>query len=98
MNQQLLRATAVIVFSMIVALAPAKATEPTAMNGVAGIGEAYAHLVLAMGQHDPDYVDAFYGPPEWKKKAEEEKKPLTTIREEAMALFERLSDLPVPEE
>ena len=29
------------------------------MNGVA---KRYAHLVLALGQHDPDYVDAFYGP------------------------------------
>ena len=31
------------------------------MNGVA---ERYAHLVLALMQHDPDYVDAFYGPPQ----------------------------------
>ena len=33
------------------------------MNAVA---ERYVHLVLALGQHDPDYVDAFYGPAEWK--------------------------------
>ena len=33
------------------------------MNAVA---EPYAHLVLALGQHDPDYVDAFYGSAEWK--------------------------------
>ena len=33
-------------------------------------------LVLAMGQHDSDYVDAYYGPPEWKK---QEKKPLDAI-------------------
>jgi hypothetical protein len=39
----------------------AQATD--AMNAVA---ERYAHLVLALGQHDPDYVDAFYGPAEWK--------------------------------
>ena len=37
------------------------------MNAVA---ERYAHLVLALGQHDPDYVDAFYGPAEWKTQAE----------------------------
>ena len=29
---------------------------------MSGIAERYAHLVLALGQHDPDYVDAFYGP------------------------------------
>jgi hypothetical protein len=34
-----------------------------AMNAVA---ERYAHLVLAQGQHDPNCVDAFYGPAEWK--------------------------------
>ncbi len=33
------------------------------MNPVA---ERYVHLVLALGQHHPDYVDAFYGPAEWK--------------------------------
>ena len=33
------------------------------------IAEKYAHLVLALGQHDPDYVDAFYGPAEWKTQA-----------------------------
>ena len=31
------------------------------------IAEQYVKLVLAMGQHDADYVDAYYGPPEWKK-------------------------------
>src|ERR1700752_2371544 len=51
-----------------------------AMNAV---GERYAHLVLALGQHDPDYVDAFYGPAEWKTQAEKEKKSLDAIGAEA---------------
>ncbi|MEP6956475.1 MAG: hypothetical protein ABI883_06585, partial [Chthoniobacterales bacterium] len=60
---------------------------------------AYAKLVLALGQHDPDYVDAFYGPAEWKAAAEQEKKPLDAIREEAMDLFGAISALPEsPEE
>ena len=46
------------------------------MNTVA---ERYVHLVLALGQHDPDYVDAFYGPAEWKTQAEKEKKSLDEI-------------------
>ena len=50
------------------------------MNAVA---ERYVHLVLALGQHDPDYVDAFYGPPEWKTQAEQEKKSLDAIGAEA---------------
>jgi len=30
------------------------------------IAEQYVRLTLQVGQHDPDYVDAYYGPPEWK--------------------------------
>ena len=41
-----------------------------AADDVNAVAERYAHLVLALGQHDPDYVDAFYGPPEWKTQAE----------------------------
>jgi hypothetical protein len=44
------------------------------------LAESYARLVLAVGQHDPDYVDAFYGPPEWKKQAEKERAPLDVIK------------------
>ena len=36
-------------------------------------------LVLALGQHDADYVDAYYGPPEWRKEAEAAKRPLAEI-------------------
>jgi hypothetical protein len=36
------------------------------MNGIA---ERYVHLVLSLGQHDPDHVDAFYGPLAWKTQA-----------------------------
>ena len=32
------------------------------------IAEDYVKLVLAVGQHDADFVDAYYGPPEWKKR------------------------------
>lgn len=35
------------------------------MNGVA---ESYVKLVLEVGKYDPLYVDAYYGPKEWKPK------------------------------
>src|SRR5947209_8302167 len=53
------------------------------MNAVA---EKYAHLVLALGQHDLDYVDAFYGPAEWKTEAEKENKSLDQIAADAAKL------------
>src|SRR6476660_32390 len=65
------------------------------MNAVA---ERYAHLVLALGQHDPDYVDAFYGPAEWKTQAEKEKKSLDAIGTEAAELSATLNqDRPSPQ-
>src|SRR4051812_27072817 len=64
-----------------------------AMNDVA---ERYAHLVLALGQHDPDYVDAFYGPAEWKTQAEEQKKSLEAIGAEAAKLSVTLIEIPIP--
>jgi hypothetical protein len=63
-----------------------------AMNDVA---ERYAHLVLALGQHDPDYVDAFYGPAEWKTQAEEQKKSLDAIGAEAAKLSVTLIETPI---
>ena len=30
------------------------------------IAEKYVKLTLEIGQHDPDFVDAYYGPDEWK--------------------------------
>src|SRR5438046_6410533 len=58
-----------------------------AMNTVA---ERYVRLVLALGQHDPDYVDAFYGPADWKTQAEKEKKSLDAIGAEAAELLQEL--------
>jgi hypothetical protein len=54
------------------------------MNSIA---ERYVKLVLALGQHDPDYVDAFYGPPEWKTEAAARKQPLADIDAAAVRLL-----------
>ena len=50
------------------------------------VAEQYVKLVLAVGQHDADYVDAYYGPAEWRKEAEASKKPLAAIDAQAAAL------------
>ena len=62
------------------------------MNTVA---ERYVRLVLALGQHDPDYVDAFYGPADWKTQAEQEKKSLDAIGTEAAKLSVTLTETPI---
>ena len=43
-------------------------TQNTPMDAVT---QSYVRLVLGMGLHDQDYVDAYYGPPEWKKEVED---------------------------
>jgi len=48
-------------------------------NRMNTLAERYVRLVLAVGQHDADYVDAYYGPPEWRKDAETGKLPLAGI-------------------
>ena len=60
------------------------------------VAEQYVKLVLAVGQHDGDYVDAFYGPPEWRKQAEATKTPLAAIDANAAATEARLVALPLP--
>ena len=65
-----------------------------AADGMNAVAERYVHLVLALGQHDPDYVDAFYGPAEWKTQAEKEKKSLDAIGAEAAELSVTLAKTP----
>ncbi|HEX4638080.1 MAG TPA: hypothetical protein VH170_01190 [Chthoniobacterales bacterium] len=79
-------ALAVLFCGLVTSGVGSRAAEP--MNA---IGEKYAHLVLALGQHDPDYVDAFYGPAEWKTQAEKEKKSLDAIGAEAAELVKVLN-------
>jgi hypothetical protein len=52
--------------------------------------EEYVRLVLALGQHDRDYVDAYYGPPAWKTEAAATKLDLTAIGTKAADLSRRL--------
>src|SRR5688572_18482753 len=33
------------------------------------MAESYVKLALAVGQHDSDYVDAYYGPDAWQQEA-----------------------------
>ena len=66
---------------------------PDVMNAIA---ERYVKLVLAMGQHDADYVDAFYGPAQWKQEAEATKAPLEAIAERTRELQGALSKVAPP--
>ena len=62
------------------------AAAPAQKSTMDTIAEQYVKLVLALGQHDADYVDAYYGPPDWKKAAESSKVELTAIASKAAEL------------
>jgi hypothetical protein len=63
------------------------------MNALA---ERYVRLVLALGQHDPDYVDAYYGPGEWRVEAQHAKVPLAEIEAAATDLAGDLKAITPP--
>ena len=50
------------------------------------IAESYVKLVLAVGKHDGDYVDAYYGPDEWKSEADATSVSLVEIEHRAEEL------------
>ncbi len=58
--------------------------------GMNSVAESYVQLVLAVGQHDPDYVDAYYGPEQWKDVAEVNRLPLGTIGSMALEQLDAL--------
>jgi hypothetical protein len=67
---------------------PAAAAAQLAMNE---LGERYVKLVLAVGQHDADYVDAYYGPQQWRVDAAAARLPLSRIDADAAALESALA-------
>jgi hypothetical protein len=58
------------------------------------ISEKYVRLVLALGLHDADYVDAYYGPAAWRQEVEAEKATLETIATRVAALRDELTRAP----
>ena len=66
----------------------------TAGSPMDDVAERYVQLVLALGQHDADYVDAYYGPPEWKQQAEARKVPLADLAAQAKTLLGAIDAVP----
>ena len=58
------------------------------MNAAA---DRYVRLVLALGEHDADYVDAYYGPAEIREQVKAEKISVDEIHRRAVALRDELN-------
>jgi hypothetical protein len=83
------------VFALIVAGGIVMTGQTPTADPYRSVAEQYVKLVLAVGQHDADYVDAFYGPAEWRKEAEASKTPLAAIDQQAAATETALSAIVV---
>lgn len=100
----MLKSVLLIVIAVCVAAGPALAADgapakegpsdmedyESSMNAVA---EKYVKLVLSAGEHDDNYVDAYYGPAEWKERAAEYKVALEKIEKDAAKLAARLATM-----
>jgi hypothetical protein len=76
---------------------PGQADDNTAGSSMNSIAEQYVRLALAIGQHDPDYVDAYYGPPEWRP-ADDAKSSLDDLVKQAAGLRGELERIAEPSE
>ncbi|MCK9408349.1 MAG: hypothetical protein WCX28_10345 [Bacteriovoracaceae bacterium] len=65
----------------------------TALNDVA---EQYVRLILDIGQHDPDFVDAYYGPKDWQEASKKMNYRLTALHDRADAVIARVKRIRVP--
>src|SRR6185503_6239334 len=68
------------------------AVSHTCAAQMGNLSERYVKLVLAVGVHDADYVDAYYGPPEWRTAAAEQRRSIADLDADAAAWLRELAD------
>ncbi len=59
-----------------------------------GIATRYVQLVLTLGNHDPAYVDAYYGPADWAEQAKNDKASPGELASQAQSLRQQLGAIP----
>jgi len=80
------------------ALALALSPMTHAADPLTPLAERYVRLMLAIGLHDADFIDAYYGPPEWKQQVTDRgKQPQAALLTEGDALTAALEATPVPD-
>jgi hypothetical protein len=60
------------------------------------IAEKYVRLVLSVGLHDPDYVDAYYGPPAWREEVKQQPLSLADLDAQAGAIEAEVQKTALP--
>jgi len=78
---------------MLLSISCAGEASPPVARQLDAAAEEYVQLALALGEHDGDYVDAYFGPPEWREQARQQQRGLAAIAADAEALVARLEGL-----
>ena len=76
----------------------ARALPDDASSDLDGLAERYVRLVLAIGEHDANMVDAYYGPPQWREDARAQERSLDALDSDARILAGELADVAAPDD
>ncbi|MGE0597445.1 MAG: hypothetical protein AB7P07_13860 [Hyphomonadaceae bacterium] len=81
---------------LLAACASAPAAPPA--NALNAAAEDYVHLALGVGAREEGYIDAYFGPPEWRDVRAARAPTTSELRAEADALIARLQALPAAQD
>jgi hypothetical protein len=80
--------------TLLVTSAACGEDSPSRGDSLDVIASEYVRLVLALGEHDPGYVDAYYGPALWREMVREEALPVDRIARRARRLSKTADTAP----
>lgn len=78
------------IFTLIILITACSPQEKPTMDGLA---EKYVKLVLEIGQYDSDFVDAYYGPEDWKPTTEKQDSLPSSLLTSADELINQLAQV-----
>lgn len=68
------------------------ACAPRAEPDLNPLAESYVRLALEIGTHEEGYIDAYYGPPEWKTEAEAHPRSTAELKSAADSLSTQIAE------
>ena len=85
-----MKKTGIWILSLIVFVACTSPEEPPTMDSIA---EQYVKLMLEIGQHDSDFIDAYYGPEEWRPVSKADSLPADDFISSANSLISQIQSV-----
>jgi hypothetical protein len=89
----MLRSVQLFLVALLLAGCATTAPRPDSLDTLA---RDYVRMTLELGEREEGYVDAYYGPPEWREAARARTRTVPELAAAAAALQARLAALPAP--